>query len=416
MKKYSWLLLIFLLIHTFSGAYAQQQDHFVYIQSDDKMSFDVTVNGTTYTSSAIGYVIVPKLSRGEYKFTVSFPNKKFPDQEFVFNVDKVDAGFALKNYGEKGWGLYNLQTLDITMAGGKAGETVTETTQQPNNNAFGNMLSEVVDDSTLNKTVTLEKTEQQKAAEVLAQQQNAVPQVADTAMKIKEAQLNEAKNIAIQTKSLAKLNEFVSDAGRDVIFLDNGNGLNDTIRIFLPKALTEVEEKSVVTNTDTAKPIVVDNSVAIQKNMQPDTDTVKSEVVGKSGDPNNPFFNGAESTVKEKQTIDNAQGNSEVKPAPLPTPNCAESVSESDIDKLRKKIVSASGEEKMLAAVRKTIADKCITTIQVKSLSPLFPSDDSRYNFLKAVYTSVSDTENLASLDSQLIDPVYKSRYNELLR
>jgi hypothetical protein len=26
--------------------------------------------------------------------------------------------FCLKNYGEKGWGLYNLQSLEITMAAG----------------------------------------------------------------------------------------------------------------------------------------------------------------------------------------------------------------------------------------------------------------------------------------------------------
>src|SRR4051812_42686829 len=93
-----------------------QQEHFVYIQSDEKVSFDVSVNGKTYNSSSIGYVILPKLTKGNYELNVSFANKKYPDQQFNCAIDKVDAGFLLKNYTDKGWGLFNLQTSDIIMA------------------------------------------------------------------------------------------------------------------------------------------------------------------------------------------------------------------------------------------------------------------------------------------------------------
>ncbi|MBG9374971.1 DUF4476 domain-containing protein [Panacibacter sp. DH6] len=425
MKKFSWLLTIFLFINAVSGAYAQQQDHFVYIQSDDKTPFDVTVNGTTYTSSAIGYVIVPKLAKGDYKFAVGFPNKKFPDQEFSFTIDKVDMGFALKNYGDKGWGLYNLQTLDITMAGGKAlSEVAADAGEQPNNNAFGNMLSEVVDDSTLNKKVILEKTAEQKAAEAFVQQQNTGIKAADTATQFAKAQPvaeKESVSFSAQTKPLSKLNEFISAGGRDVIFVDNGNGLNDTIRIFLPKTLTDLQEEAVAAKSDTVATPRAESNPAIQK--EEIADTAKSEVTVKTGEPGNPFFNAGEDKSRGKDLVetemtrkDETKDQRDAKPVALTPPNCAGTVSESDVDKLRKRIVSASGEEKMLAAVRKTIQDKCISTTQVKSLGPLFPSDDSRFNFLKTVFTSVSDTDNLASLDSQLIDPVYKTRFKELLR
>jgi len=53
-----------------------QQDHFVYIQSDEKVSFDVNVNGKTYNSSSIGYVIIPKLAKGNYQLEIITPDKR----------------------------------------------------------------------------------------------------------------------------------------------------------------------------------------------------------------------------------------------------------------------------------------------------------------------------------------------------
>jgi hypothetical protein len=88
----------------------------VYIQSDEKVSFDVNVNGKTYNSSSIGYVIIPKLAKEIYQLSISFGNKKYPDQHFNCAIDKADAGFLLKNYTDKGWGLFNLQSSDIIMA------------------------------------------------------------------------------------------------------------------------------------------------------------------------------------------------------------------------------------------------------------------------------------------------------------
>src|SRR6266536_2728400 len=97
-----------------------QQNHFIYIQADDKQTFSVNVNGKTYNSSEIGYVIIPKLTEGKYQLNISFPNNKFPDQQFNCIINKADAGYALKNFGDKGWGLFNFQSLEITMAGTEA--------------------------------------------------------------------------------------------------------------------------------------------------------------------------------------------------------------------------------------------------------------------------------------------------------
>src|SRR4051812_44984050 len=96
MNKLSRILLLCCLATiTFNMARAYgQQNHFVYIQADDKQSFSVNINGKTYNSSAIGYVIVPKLTDGKYQALINFPDNKFPEQQFTLAVNKADAGFA----------------------------------------------------------------------------------------------------------------------------------------------------------------------------------------------------------------------------------------------------------------------------------------------------------------------------------
>src|SRR4051812_10271399 len=138
-----------------------QQNHFIYIQADDKQTFSVRVNDKTYNSSDIGYVIIPKLPDGNYKLNISFPNNKYPDQQFNCVINKADAGYALKNYKDKGWGLFNFESLEVTMAGSDATvaaqidtvKTQIDITKTQNDtaksNAFGEMLSQVVNDSSL---------------------------------------------------------------------------------------------------------------------------------------------------------------------------------------------------------------------------------------------------------------------------
>ena len=132
-------LLLFFCISSF--VVKAQQKHFIYVQSEDRQPFAVVLNGKVYSSSDYGYVIIPKLEDGDYNFTVSFPMNKFPDQSFACSINKKDAGYFLKN-STNGWALENMQTQKLIMSG------ATAATQQ---NAFGDMLADVVNDSTLTK-------------------------------------------------------------------------------------------------------------------------------------------------------------------------------------------------------------------------------------------------------------------------
>src|SRR5436305_12291895 len=107
-----------------------QQKHFIYVQSEDKQPFAIVLGGKVFSSSDYGYVIIPKVADSTYKFTVSFPMNKYPDQYFTCTVNKKDVGYTLKNATD-GWALQNMQTQKLIM-----NSTAAST-------AFGNMLSDV---------------------------------------------------------------------------------------------------------------------------------------------------------------------------------------------------------------------------------------------------------------------------------
>ena len=112
MKKLH-LILLFTLV---AFAASAQKVYFVYIQAESEQPFFVKLNKKTMQSSGTGYLIIPKLVDSTYTFSIGSSQNNFPEQLFKVSIDKKDHGVLLKNFEGKGWGLYNLQTLDVLMA------------------------------------------------------------------------------------------------------------------------------------------------------------------------------------------------------------------------------------------------------------------------------------------------------------
>lgn len=433
--KILWLGLWLLLCKNIQTS--AQQDHFVYIQSDEKTAFDVSVNGQTYNSSSLGYVIIPKLTKGSYQLNISFANKKYPAQQFNCAIDKVDAGFLLKNYTDKGWGLFNLQTSDIIMSGSANVAEIPKV--EVKNDAFGNMLSQVSGDTTLNLKTEIEKPVSQKPLPVM--DSTAFTKNEIIAEK-KESALNETITIdsasmtdlsvtkpdelrVFPVAGIIKINEFSNNDGTDVVFVDTTSGLNDTIRIFLPAqpAITDVATREI--KAEENKPVLdIAKNDSVQLLYADTSAEIKQPIVSNSGNGvvNNPFFTkeeqGSVDTNSGIDSIANSSNEQGINKASISNPqsDCKNSLSENDMTKLRKKMIVADSDEKMISIVKKSLGDKCISTEQVKSLSALFLSDDGRLNFFSSVYASVNDQNTFLSLETQLIDPNYKKRFRDLIK
>ena len=428
-------LLLFFCISCF--VVKAQQKHFMYVQSEDRQPFAIVLNGKVYSSSDYGYIIIPKLEDGDYNFTVSFPMNKFPDQSFACSINKKDAGYFLKNSTD-GWALENMQTQKLIMNG------TAKTTQQ---SAFGNMLADVVNDSTLTKANTT------TAAAPATENPAVTGSVIDNAPAASGAAVagavvatgNEVSAATSSPGQLEKIGEIKADTGTNMLFVDKSQNSTDTINVFIPaeptkktETVTEAVEQNTAANTVTQDSLATasfqnNNAAATENANAPAATATNNEpsatVTEKSAtDVSNPFYKPEDTkagvaaaaipvetqaentaaTAGSASTTNNAVGS--VKQG------CENMLSDDDLNKLKRKMFSQNGDDAMVQYAVKSVSKKCISTDQVKALGSLFSSDDGRYNLYDALYKHVYDYNNYPSLANQILDPYYKKRFAALLR
>jgi hypothetical protein len=111
-------LLVSLLVAGLVARLSAQQNHFVFIQSENRQPFTVNFNNKNYSSTASGYIIIPRVASGQYDFTVKFPKLSVPEAKYSILVDKKDVGFSLKPVESDSWALTNIQTF-VTLRSGE---------------------------------------------------------------------------------------------------------------------------------------------------------------------------------------------------------------------------------------------------------------------------------------------------------
>jgi len=456
-----------------------QHNHFIYIQSSDKKPFYATLNNRNFSSSADGYLIIPKLADGEYQLQLGFTDGQQPEQKFTIKIVNRDDGYTLKNLGDKGWALSNLKTKE-TILSSTAPISITEsaasgtivsdtpsaqsiplnetekqtTSATPKNNLFGEMLSQVVNDPDLTKEVTIKKTGKNKKVtkqdtQSFADNSNdnnasvidATPIQPDTKQAVQANENPYDSYDAARTKGVIKVSEKYSDEGTDFVFIDFNSTSQDTIHLFIPSG-NEVKKDSVnetvvakvdsvPVNTNVVKVEIPKSTGGYQPyspNEKPflqfplktnSVDVAKTDVKKEVA---NPFFN---KTDTVKQNSDNnanvlkvdsnslpAQSNTAISTAKK---DCKKMVSEEELNKWKKKMISANSDGDMIKVVNRLMPGKCLSTEQVKNLSGLFLSDEGRYSFFDAAYPFTYDTENYSVLESQLFDSYYKKRFKAIM-
>ncbi len=95
---------------------------------------------------------------------------------------------------------------------------------------------------------------------------------------------------------------------------------------------------------------------------------------------------------------------------------CKETATDKDFLALRKKMAAETDDDDMVDEARKYFKNKCFTTQQMKNLSALFLDDLGKYKFFDLAYIFVSDIENFPSLQSELKNEYYISRFKAMLK
>lgn len=372
-KKHIFLILFLSIAFNLSA----QQNHFIYLQTENKQAFYVKLDKKILSSSATGYLIIPKLHEGAHTFTLGFPKNEWPEQKVTCTIDKKDAGYIVKNFGDKGWGLFNWQSMNVVMADKKEEEPI----------------------------VVVKKEEPQvkiTPPAVTVKEEPATPPV--------QQPINQEEVKPYNTVSKLLSNKTAD--GIEMIFTDATNGVLDTVRVFVP----------VLSNGNT--PVVVKKEELPQPEIKGEKSVVipvkVAQVVSKSEEKNEEIK--AEAAVVKSEPLlsvpakENPQPPSQTNKLVIQNSDCKAFATEDDFMKLRKKMAAEDNDDDMINTARKIFKTKCFTVEHLKNLSMLFLNDNGRYKFFDAAYPFVSDSYNFSNLQKLLTDEYYINRFKVMLR
>jgi hypothetical protein len=430
-----------------------QKVYFVYLQADPEQAFYVRVKDNVYSSSASGYLILSKLRDSSYSFTIGFPQNKYPEQEFKVDIRGKDHGYLVKNFGEKGWGLYDLQTLAVQMGGNEAAKATRE--ENKDVSAFTEVLAKAANDPTLRDKPVKKvepKVEPQLAVvktEVVA---TAAPKTETETVKTDAPKIETAKADPPKTE-IAK----VDPPKTETVKTDPPK--TETVKSDPPKTeIAKVDSPKIETaKVDPPKTETVKNDLPKTETVnEPIAVSYKPSVVKRRSESStsegfgltfvDEFPDGKKDTIRiiipnpktkvvlkeekkeqpkdEKKFLDITAESKDVTPETKTTSNKEERVkkpacttaTDNDFLKLRKRMAGASGDEGMLNEAVKGFKTRCFSVDQLKNLSTLFLNDAGKYRFFDAAYTTVSDPANFAQLQAELKDEYYVNRFKAMLK
>lgn len=352
---------IFLLVFLISAGVAAsaQQTYFAYLQTENRQPFYVKMNNLRYSSTASGYVILPNLPGGKHELQIGFPKNEWGEQSVSVDLEQKDQGYLLKQFGDKGWGLFNLQTFAISMAAGK-NNAVAGNAAPADAGEFAGMLSNVVKDPGIAKPEDRnieKKTVSEKPAAIPSEK----PKEAPPAPVVKRSQSSTPEGIRME-------------------YTVRNDGKLDTVSILVDDLELNKKPKAGAESKEIRNPEPEPKPAATNPALE------------------NPPSSGAQNLVISTN------------------PACTNLASEGDFLKLRKRMAGESETERMLALAKKAFKDKCYSTEQLRNLSMLFLNDEGRYGFFDMAYPFTADPQQFPVLQAQLTDAYYISRFRAMLR
>lgn len=442
-----------------------QKVYFIYIQSETGKPFTVQMNEQKFTSAPSGYLILSKLRDSTYSFSVSFLEQKSSGHNFTIVVSKKDHGYLLKNFGDKGWGLFDMQTMEIQMTQGELKKEAASKTESKEASDFTNILSKAADDPSLKETPAPPKvqepqtvTEEKKIEKtvVVTGDQSTGKSAEDT--KVKEKPVAPAivePKTPVEEKPANKTPVSEQKTGNS----NNEEGKSD-LPLAPSKEKTITDEKVNKTEAKPAGEKAKEENVIQQPVVEEKANEYKTSVVTRKSEssttegfgltftdlysdgmtdtiriliPNSKPVVSPVATEKQEQKEEKKFLETDITAtAGVKTPqpqdnypeavkkassnNCSSVADENDFLRTRKKMASETSDDNMIAEAKKIFKTKCFSTAHIKNLSLLFLNDKGKYDFFDAAYGNISDLGNFPSLESELKDLYYINRFKAMLR
>ena len=437
MKK---LFKLFVFLFFASASLSAQKVYFIYLQTDNQQPFYARMGDKIYNSTAAGYLILSNLRDSIYAVNIGIQGNQMVDQPYSITVNKKDQGFLVKNFGDKGWGLFNLTSMATIMPQSKSANSAqTVKTEKREDNAFTNLLAKAADDSTIKEKPIIEKPVEKKADATVSSTSNTAKK--DEVKEIVPSSQGDIKNgiivapVAIKedskidnptnnkeqvqdSKNLAQIKEdsiAAAKAKEDELLKQEELRKQDSIENAKAQTIPDSEYKrSVVKLKSESSTTTGIGLVFLDILNEQATDTIRL-VIPAETKKTTPVQTGQ----SEKKFLDIPSAdsiNKETIATTIKNNNCKVVATEDDFYKLRKKMAAANNDDAMITEAKKTFKTKCFSTIQIRNLSALFLTDESKYQFFDAAYQYVSDLENFSTLQSTLKEEYYINRFKAMIR
>lgn len=406
-------LIIFMLLQM---ALFAQQKYFLYIQGENQQPFYIKIDGVIYSSSASGYLILPRLESGSIDMVIGFPKAQWPEQSFSVELKFADRGFILKNQESKGWALFDLQTQQffegkLLISKAKVGESERKKTDDP----FASSLAAAVNDPDLRDVdlIASKEVPPKKNLPVSSNQQTPIPvneavplKATETNVSVSMPKPEEKKNLP-QTKEkpfinlVQKLKESRTNEYIGLVYEDKNGDQTDTIEIRIDGLILEEASVEVVAS-------VKKDTIALVKIITPEL------VVPTKSETAIPVAETMPITIVK----DSPAALKDEKTAAIALParkDCKQIASEKDMIAARKKAYTLGSDSDIIVHYTKEVKNKCYTVGLLQALSFAFVNDASRYQFFQDAYPWVMDPANYSELERLFVSKEYIQKFKQLI-
>lgn len=356
-----------------------QQNHFIYIQSDNEQPFYLKMAGQTYSSSAAGFLILSKLRDTAFEMVLGFPRNQYPEYRFQMPPVTKDRGVALKQFGDKGWGLFDLQTMDIQMGEQvSADKAMVRPAEKPMaTDTFTRVLSSVIDDK------AIAETELVRNAGVASGSAAGTGGRKDSTLSLTAGSVE--RGVAPRPDTLR------SGDGNPAVNKEISSAVQPEKKSSSTDVSGQVAKKEPVTGKDTVVSVRPVNVVPAESSALGIRDSATAK---------------QSPSVAIPQVAAGAGGQLRK--------DCRSMVSVKDLGTLRRRMESIADEDAKVAAALREFKASCFTTEQVRSLLVVFYREEGRYKLIDAAYPHVYDPGNYGQLLPLLKDPYFIHRFRRL--
>ena len=376
MSIYSGIRMFCMLMALMAFQFVNAQ-HYIFIEADGQQPFYLKQGNTMVSSSAAGFLILPKITASEMEFSIGFPKNIYPEVAFYINGTDRDRGFQLKQMEGQGWSLFDRTSLEVIKGEVPQSAPIEMKLPPKEEGSFAKLLAGATDDKSL-----LEKIPKKDSA-VQTLPGKSITKAGFTADATKSGMKDSlSKKDKDTLPPISISSQMEDDDVKRLVFIENTiKGIPDTISV-------EIEKKQIVAVAESlAQP--KDSSLVAMPSKAIADPVVSPDTISHASKP--------------AVDADSSKANVQV-PKASPIIVCDRPIADyKDIRALQKKLLGVASDNEQRNYTVKVFGQKCFNTKQALEIGWFFVDETSRLQLFKALKPLIADQASFGNLEASFL-------------